>query len=91
MDARCHLFNEPHRRGSVAFIGPIEELPGAPGAPWIGVALDEPTGKNDGSIKGKRYFQCEPNRGVLVRPDFVVVGDFPELALLADDPDMEEI
>ncbi|KAL6720138.1 hypothetical protein ACLMJK_002059 [Lecanora helva] len=88
MAARCHLLAEPTRRGSIAYIGPIDELPGAPGAPWIGIILDEPTGKNDGSIKGKRYFQSERNRGVFVRPGFVQVGDFPELGLLADDEEL---
>ena len=53
--------------------------------------LDEPTGKNDGSVDGQIYFQCEKNRGVIVRADRVVVGDFGVLALEEEDPDMEEI
>lgn len=91
MGARCRLREEPTRRGSVAFVGPIHELPGPPAAPWIGITLDEPTGKNDGSIKGERYFLCEKNQGIFVRADRVEVGDFGELSLEDEDSDMEEI
>ncbi len=89
--ARCRLAEETTRRGLVAFVGPVSSLPGPSGAPWIGIALDEPTGKNDGSVKGERYFQCEKNRGIFVRVDRVEVGDWGELALEEEDPDMEEI
>lgn len=33
-----------------------------------GIALDEPVGKNNGMIKGTRYFSCERKCGVLVKP-----------------------
>jgi hypothetical protein len=39
------------RRGTVSYAGLVPEIPGI-GA-WIGVTLDEPTGKIDGSVKGK--------------------------------------
>ena len=29
--------------------------------------LDEADGKNDGTIKGQQYFECEPKHGVMVR------------------------
>ena len=35
---------------------------------WIGVELDEPTGKNDGEVKGVRLFTCGENRGAVCRP-----------------------
>ncbi len=38
---------------------------------WVGVELDEATGKNDGSVKGERYFQCEQGYGMFLRPSGV--------------------
>ncbi|KAI9889462.1 MAG: hypothetical protein M1814_005245 [Vezdaea aestivalis] len=35
---------------------------------WIGVELDDGTGKNDGSVQGERYFECEPGNGMFLRP-----------------------
>lgn len=51
--------------GIVAFVGPTQFAPGV----WAGVILDSYDGKNDGSVKGVSYFQCEPNRGLFARPE----------------------
>ena len=34
---------------------------------WIGVELEDPNGKNDGSVKGERYFDCEMGKGMFLR------------------------
>lgn len=90
---RCRLLPESSdgRRGTVAFVGEVEGLPGVQGAWWVGVRLDEPVGKNDGMVGGKRYFEAGKNCGAFLRPERVEVGEFPEVGLEELDSDMEEI
>lgn len=90
---RCRVGADDSRRGVVRYVGDVPEIPGGAGF-WVGVHLDEPVGKNDGSIGGKRYWgdgPAELKHGVFVRPEKVEVGDFSPLNDLADDLDMEEI
>lgn len=86
---RCRVGGDNARRGEVRYVGDVKEIPGSIGA-WVGVQLDEPVGKNDGSIGGTRYWgeESEVKRGVFVRPERVEVGEFP---VLDDLEDMEEI
>uniref|UniRef100_A0A8I3WVV4 Kinesin family member 13B n=1 Tax=Callithrix jacchus TaxID=9483 RepID=A0A8I3WVV4_CALJA len=56
-----------HKTGVVRYVGPVDFQEGT----WIGVELDLPSGKNDGSIGGKQYFRCNPGYGLLVRPSRV--------------------
>lgn len=38
------------------------------GGDWIGVSFEESCGKNDGSVQGQRYFECDPGHGMFLRP-----------------------
>lgn len=86
---RCRVGGDDSRRGEIKYVGEVKEIPGSIGA-WIGVHLDEPVGKNDGSIGGTRYWGTESalKHGVFVRPERVEAGDWP---VLDDLEDMEEI
>jgi len=55
--------------GTVVFVGMTKFSEGT----WVGINLDEPNGKNDGSVKGVRYFKCEANHGIFARPRMVVI------------------
>jgi len=76
------------RRGEVKYVGRVE---GIGKGYWIGVQYDEPLGKNDGEVLGKRYFTCPDKYGGFVRPDNIEVGDFPERGLSElEDSDEED-
>ncbi|KAF3701490.1 CAP-Gly domain-containing linker protein 3 Cytoplasmic linker protein 170-related 59 kDa protein [Channa argus] len=55
------------RTGVVQFYGSTSFAPGL----WLGIELDTPSGKNDGSVGGVRYFTCPPKHGVFAPPSRV--------------------
>ncbi|XP_076295741.1 dynactin subunit 1 isoform X3 [Lasioglossum baleicum] len=58
-------------QGVIAYIG----HPSFASGKWIGVILDEPKGKNNGSIRGQSYFKCPENHGMFVRQSQLVLLD----------------
>lgn len=84
--ARCEVARPGQlaSRGTVRYCGPTDFSAGI----WVGVECDEPVGKNDGSVNGRRYFECADKYGLMVRPSSVTVGDFPERSLADDEDEM---
>ncbi|XP_064163440.1 CAP-Gly domain-containing linker protein 1-like isoform X2 [Anguilla rostrata] len=63
-----------NKPGFVRFVGETQFAPGQ----WAGIVLDDPIGKNDGSVAGVRYFQCEDQRGIFTRPSKLSRAPVPE-------------
>ncbi|XP_061106442.1 CAP-Gly domain-containing linker protein 2 isoform X5 [Conger conger] len=60
--------------GCIHYLGETQFAPGQ----WAGVVLNELVGKNDGSVGGVRYFECQPHQGIFTRPSKLsrqLVGD----------------
>jgi len=55
--------------GIVKFVGDVHYARGE----FVGIALDEPLGKNDGTVKGKSYFTCSPKHGIFVRRNDILI------------------
>lgn len=66
------VYVEKRGRGAVLFAGMHQKND----EPRYGIRLDEPAGKNDGTVDGHQYFKCEPSHGVLVKPDKVTADPF---------------
>lgn len=57
------------RNGTIRYVGQTAFAPGI----WVGIELDDGSGKNDGSVQGERYFDCAMGYGMFVRPTTVTV------------------
>lgn len=51
------------KEGTIGFIGTTQFAKGV----WAGIVLESPEGKNDGSVSGVKYFECEANHGLFTR------------------------
>ncbi|CAJ0569506.1 unnamed protein product, partial [Mesorhabditis spiculigera] len=56
------VITENNGKGVIAFIGTTQFAEGE----WNGLILDEPRGKNNGSVQDVAYFECEPGYGLFV-------------------------
>jgi len=87
---RCECGSkEMPKRGVVKYIG---KLQGHEDIIWIGVHLDEPYGKHDGTFKKRRYFEAPDKYGLFCKAHNIQVGDFPmidEFDDSSDDSDVE--
>lgn len=62
------LGKQGYKMGVVKFVGETRFQPGE----WIGVALDRPNGKHNGSVQGVSYFKCKQKHGVFVKIDKIM-------------------
>ncbi|PFH56613.1 hypothetical protein XA68_16252 [Ophiocordyceps unilateralis] len=63
------------RRATVRFVGQTNFQVGE----WVGVELEDKTGKNDGSVQGERYFDCPMGYGMFVKPMMATIVAQPAL------------
>ncbi|XP_003384705.1 PREDICTED: dynactin subunit 1-like [Amphimedon queenslandica] len=73
------LVKDKNLEGTIRFFGNTEFAPGK----WVGVELDDPKGKNNGSVKDKVYFECREKHGLMVRSlQIESLGDVPSSTLV---------
>ncbi|CAH8599405.1 unnamed protein product [Heterobilharzia americana] len=70
------------RRGVLRFIGETQFAPGI----WYGVELEQPVGKNNGSIHGVRYFDCPIGHGI-----FAPINRIQKLPSRCNTPNLQSI
>eukprot|EP00927_Polykrikos_kofoidii_P062818 TRINITY_DN57611_c0_g1_i1.p1 TRINITY_DN57611_c0_g1~~TRINITY_DN57611_c0_g1_i1.p1 ORF type:complete len:452 (+),score=78.24 TRINITY_DN57611_c0_g1_i1:146-1501(+) len=79
------IVSTPEMKGVVRFFGEVGFADGL----WLGVELDGPFGLSDGSLNGRRYFDCKPLHAVFLRPkELAKVGGV--VASIEVDPVAEE-
>ena len=58
-------------KATVHFVGNTHFAPGD----WIGIELEDASGKNDGAVQGHRYFDCPQLHGMFIRPSVLRIVD----------------
>ncbi|KAG0638702.1 dynein associated protein-domain-containing protein [Tuber brumale] len=66
----------------VRFVGETSFAPGE----WLGVELDVREGKNNGTVQGQRYFECEDRYGIFLRPSIARLMERPAVAPMRRPP-----
>lgn len=64
------------KAGVVRYFGKVNFKDGN----WVGIELDEPMGKSNGTVDGHTYFKTDDNRAIFVQPAFVVPQRKDEIA-----------
>ena len=59
--------------GIVKYIGPIQEKKTE--GDYVGLELEKPIGKNNGTHNGKVYFTTKPNHGIFLKPTSLALMD----------------
>ncbi|CAE7521317.1 CLIP3 [Symbiodinium sp. CCMP2592] len=61
------MTKQEEKTGTIRFLGTTSFSEGE----WVGLELEDDGGKNDGEVRGQRYFTCPPQRGLFMRPTMV--------------------
>mmetsp|Transcript_19154 Transcript_19154/g.30462 ORF Transcript_19154/g.30462 Transcript_19154/m.30462 type:complete len:129 (-) Transcript_19154:61-447(-) len=72
------------RRGIIRFLGKLHCARGI----WVGMELFSGTGSNSGVVKGKKYFDCMPKKGIMVKLEKI---KNPKTVEKVDEDGVEEI
>lgn len=73
-------YRSPRRLGVVRYIGCVDYARGV----MVGVELDEPTGKHNGTVKGRFYFECPQSTGIFCQPSDLELVDGTKLPVVDD-------
>lgn len=70
-------------KGSTAIVRFKGETSFAPGI-WLGLELNNPTGKNNGSVNGVSYFACSENCGIFIKETSLLIDGDSKMKLVID-------